>query len=77
MEGAADPYWADRAALDCSLAFERHRRYQSAKTRELLRTLDTLRKMRNSECGMGSSEWGMGKEERRNENGRWQMADGG
>ena len=40
---AAERY--DRAALDCSPAFERHR-YQSARHRELLRTLETLRKMR-------------------------------
>ena len=39
----------DRAALDCSREFERHRRYQSARTRELLRTLETLRKMRKEE----------------------------
>jgi hypothetical protein len=44
--------WADRAALDGSKEFERHRRYQSARTRELLRTLDTLRKMRNAEYAM-------------------------
>src|SRR5271157_4046511 len=62
-EAAEDPDWADRAALDCSPAFERHRRYQSAKTRELLRTLDTLRRMRNA-------EW-----ESRNGGGR--MPDGG
>ena len=59
MEAAADPTWADRAALDCSPAFERHRRYQSAKTRELLRTLETLRRMRNSEWGMGQGGWQM------------------
>ena len=58
------PTWADRAAFDCSPAFERHRRSQSAKTRELLRTLDTLRKMRNAEWELGT---GMGM----------QMADGG
>jgi len=39
----------DRAALDSSPAFEGHRRYQSTQTRELLRTLDTLRRMRNGE----------------------------
>jgi hypothetical protein len=47
---------ADRAALDCSKEFERHRRYQSARTRELLRTLDTLRRMRNAELGTGNEE---------------------
>jgi len=46
----------DRAALDCSPAFERHRRYQSARSRELLRTLDTLRKMRNAEFGTGNGD---------------------
>src|SRR5208337_404335 len=43
-EEAAERY--DRAALDCSPEFERHRRYQSARHRELMRTLETLRKMR-------------------------------
>src|SRR5271157_341742 len=51
---AAERY--DRAALDCSPAFERHRRYQSARHRELMRTLETLRRMRNSECGTGNGE---------------------
>ena len=46
----------DRAALDCSPAFERHRRYQSARHRELMRTLETLRKMRNEEFGTGNRE---------------------
>ena len=46
---------SDRAALDSSPAFEGHRRYQSTQTRELLRTLDTLRK--NAECGMRNGEW--------------------
>src|SRR5208337_1141514 len=64
---AAERY--DRAALDCSRAFERHRRYQSARHRELLRTLETLRKMRNSECGMGNREGEMA-------DGKCQMADG-
>jgi hypothetical protein len=52
IEAIEDPPWAARAALDCSPAFERHRRYQSAKTRELLRTLETLRRMRNAEFGL-------------------------
>ena len=51
---AAERY--DRAALDCSPAFERHRRYQSARHRELIRTLETLRRMRNSECATGNGE---------------------
>jgi hypothetical protein len=50
---------ADRAALDCSKEFERHRRHQSARTRELLRTLDTLRRMRNADFGMGNGEGDM------------------
>jgi len=77
-EEAAERY--DRAALDCSPAFERHRRYQSARHRELMRTLETLRKMRKEEFGTGngksgvrSSECGMGKEEWRMTNARWQM----
>ena len=51
---AAERY--DRAALDCSPAFERHRRYQSARHRELLRTLEALRKMRKEEFGTGNGE---------------------
>ena len=51
---AAERY--DRAALDCSPAFERHRRYQSARHRELMRTLETLRKMRKEEFGTGNEE---------------------
>jgi len=61
IEAVEDPDWADRAALDCSPAFERHRRYQSAKTRELLRTLDTLCKIRNAEFGMRNGEKADGK----------------
>ena len=56
IEAVADPDWADRAALDLSPGFERLRRYQSAKTRELLRTLETLRKMRQEEFGTGNGE---------------------
>jgi len=77
MEAAEDPDWADRAALDCSPAFERHRRYQSAKTRELLRTLDTLRRMRDSECGMRNGEFGMRNEEWGRRNGGGWMPGGG
>ena len=50
-EAVADPDWADRAALDLSPGFERLRRYQSAKIRELQRTLDTLCKLRKAELG--------------------------
>ena len=56
IEAVADPDWADRAVLDLSPGFERLRRYQSAKTRELLRTLETLRKMRQEEFGTGNGE---------------------
>ena len=72
IEAAEDPDWADRAALDCSPEFERAPVVPSARTRELLRTLDTLCKLRkcgvgacgelkkNSECGMANSECGIG-----------------
>ena len=60
----------DRAALDCSPAFERHRRYQSARNQELLRTLETFRRMRNAEFGTGKERMRMAK-------GGWQMAKGG
>ncbi|MGA2704210.1 MAG: hypothetical protein ABSH35_24325 [Isosphaeraceae bacterium] len=66
-EEAAERY--DRAALDCSPAFERHRRYQSARHRELLRTLETLRKMRKEEFGTGNGEG-------EKADGKCQMADG-
>ena len=71
-----DPDWADRAAFDGSPAFERHRRYQSAKTRELHRTLDTLRKMRNSEFGTGNEEEELAEGEGPMANGECQMAEG-
>ncbi len=86
-EAAEDPDWADRAALDCSPAFERHRRYQSARHRELLRTLETLRKMRKEEFGTGNREKADGKcrmandecrmanDECRMANDEWQMAE--
>ena len=54
----------DRAALDCSRAFERHRRYQSARTREWLRVLEEYRKMRKEEMGEGMAD------------GKCQMTDG-
>ena len=65
---AAERY--DRAALDCRPVFERHRRYQSARHRELLRTLETLRKMRKEEFGTGNGEGEMAGDKCR-------MADGG
>src|SRR5271165_5688997 len=61
IEAVADPDWADRAALDLSPGFERLRRYQSAKTRELQRTLDALRKLRQADFGIGSGEKADGK----------------
>ncbi len=59
-----DPTWMDRAAMDCSPAFERHRRYQSARTRELHKTLELLNKMRNSESQMAEGETTVASEDR-------------
>ena len=73
IETIEDPTWRDRAAMDCSAAFERHRRYQSAKTRELHKTLDTLCKLRKAEFGMegvASGQWPVASE------GEGQMTDG-
>ena len=67
---AAERY--DRAALDCSPAFERHRRYQSARHRELMRTLEEF-----GNCGLRILEWRMGKAKRRMANVRWRMTDAG
>ena len=39
----------DRAAFDPSPGFERHRRHQASLGRELLRTIDTLRRLRRAE----------------------------
>ena len=72
---AAERY--DRAALDCSPAFERHRRYQSARHRELIRTLETLRRMRNSECGTGNGEAEKADGKCQVADDRGQMADDG
>src|SRR5271165_4803483 len=71
---AAERY--DRAALDCSPAFERHRRYQSARHRELLRTLETLRKMRKEEFGTGNGEAEKADGKCQMENDECQGADG-
>ena len=57
----------DRAALDCSRAFERHRRYQSARTRELLRVLEEFRRMKKE---VASGQWPVASE------GKREMADG-
>jgi len=46
------PELADSAAFDAGSSFERLRRYQSARGRELLRTLDILMKMQKAEFGM-------------------------
>src|SRR5208337_5431401 len=72
---AAERY--DRAALDCSPAFERHRRYQSARHRELIRTLETLRRMRNSECATGNGVAEKADGKCRVADDRGQMADDG
>jgi hypothetical protein len=45
---------ADRAAFDPCRGFERHRRHRSALGRELLRTLETLRKLRKDEAQIDS-----------------------
>ncbi len=70
---AAERY--DRAALDCSPAFERHRRCQSARHRELLGTLEAFRKMRNAERGMGKQKRLMANAECRMADDKGQMAN--
>jgi len=70
---AAERY--DRAALDCSPAFERHRHYQSARHQELMRTREAFRKMRSAEFGMGNGE--IADDRGRMADGRWHMPDGG
>jgi len=62
-EAAEDPAWANRAALDYSPALAGQQRYQSTKRRELLRTLDTLCRMRKSEFGMRNEQAGTAQEE--------------
>ena len=69
---AAERY--DRAALDCSPAFERHRRYQSARHRELIRTLEEFRKLRIADFGMGNGEAEKADDKMSN-GGRQKMAD--
>ena len=61
MEREEPAAWTDRAALDLSPEFERHRRYLSAKTREFHRTLETLRKVRQEEGGNGKCQMADGK----------------
>jgi hypothetical protein len=65
----------DRAALDCSPGFERHRRYQSARTRELLRTLESLLKMRKEEFGTGNGEGEKADGKCQMADDRWQMTN--
>src|SRR5208337_3678440 len=72
---AAERY--DRAALDCSPAFELHRRYQSARHRELIRALETLRKMRKEEFGTGNGEGEKADGKCQVADNRGQMADDG
>jgi hypothetical protein len=81
IEATEDSDWAARAGLDCSPAFERLRRSQSARHRELMRTLDALRKMRQEGLGTGSGEKANGKcrmadDECQMADGKRQMADG-
>ena len=53
LESVPDPDWTDRAAMDLSREFERHRRHQSAKARELPKTIEAFCKLRKapSLCG--------------------------
>ena len=67
---------ADRAALDLSPGFERLRRYQSAKTRELQRTLETLCKLRKAEFGRGNGGAEKADGQCPMTDGTGQMADG-
>jgi len=74
LEAGGDPVWADRAALEGSPGFERLRRSQSARRRELIRTLAELRKPRKEEFSMRNAECGMGNGEKADD--ECQMADG-
>ncbi len=74
MEREEPAVWTDRAALDLSPEFERHRRYLSAKTREFHRTLEVLRKMRESE-GLDNGKCQMADGKCEMTNGECQMAD--
>ncbi|MGA2704889.1 MAG: hypothetical protein ABSH35_27835 [Isosphaeraceae bacterium] len=67
----------DRAALDCSPAFERHPRYQSARHRELLRTLEAFRKLRIADFGLGNGEAEKADGKCQMADGKCQMADDG
>ena len=48
LESVPDPDWTDRAAMDLSREFERHRRHQSAKARELPKTIEAFCKLRKA-----------------------------
>ncbi len=69
-EAAGDTDWAPRAGLDCSQAFERLRRSQSARHRELMKTIDELRKtgkegfgaVDEEAEGVASGEWRVASE---------------
>ena len=84
LESVPDPDWTDRAAMDLSREFERHRRYQSAKTGELLRTIEAFCKLRkasadgmaNGTCQMADGTCQMAVGEGQVANGECQMADG-
>ena len=58
LESVPDPDWTDRAAMDLSREFERHRRYQSAKTRELLRTIEAYCRLRKAPSLCGTENCG-------------------
>ena len=73
---ADDPTWMDRAAMDCSPEFERHRRSQSARTRELHRTLEILLKVRKQFQEGGTAEDKCQMAEDKMPDGRGQMPDG-
>ncbi len=72
MEAEEVDDWMDRAALDLSPEFERHRRYLSAKTREFHRALEVLRKMEEGREGKRQKEKG----KREMADGEGEMADG-
>ena len=55
-EAAGDTDWAPCAGLDCSAAFERLRRAQSARHRELMKTIAELRKMGKEGFGAVAEE---------------------
>ena len=74
---ADDPTWMDRAAMDCSPEFERHRRSQSARTRELHRTLEIFLKVRKAGGeGMADGKEGMADGKMEMTDGTGEMADG-